>query len=58
MYYYFQSTIFQSCQDVPIENVSGTGKTVVFSGKTMVIPVIFDIVITVENSGNITKFYH
>ena len=34
-----------------------TGKTVDFSGKTLVIPVI-SIVITVENSGNTTKFYH
>ena len=34
-----------------------TGKTVDFSGKPAVIP-MFSIVISVDNSGNITKFYH
>ena len=37
--------------------VNTTGKTVDFSGKTLEIPVI-SIVITVENSGNTTEFYH
>ena len=34
-----------------------TGKTVDSSGKTMVIPLI-STVISVDNSGNTTKFYH
>ena len=34
-----------------------TGKTVDFSGKTVVIPMI-SIVISVDNCGIITTFYH
>ena len=34
-----------------------TGKTVDFSDKPLVIPVI-SIVISVDHSGNTTKFYH
>ena len=52
-------TFYKIKEDYQWQNFCGitTGKTVDSSGKTVVIPLI-SIVISVDNSGNNTKFYH